>query len=93
MLQILRLIRGLLTFGAGLVGLGMAVWLYLEDSSPAWEIRVLTSASLGIVVSVVILFLAIKLHELEQWLRRPRVRARHRAGVVDFGPNELPSLR
>lgn len=93
MLQLLRLIRGFLTFASGFVGLGVAVFLYLNDLDPSWEMRVLTSAALGLVTSVVVMFFAIKIHDVELFLGRIRPRARHRAGVVDWGGGELPSLR
>ncbi len=93
MTQFLRLLRGFLTYASGFAGLALATFLYCSDRDPSWEMRVLTSASLGVAGTVAMLFMAIKVHELEQLLSRPRARARHRAGVIDWGGAELPSLR
>jgi hypothetical protein len=78
---------------AGLTGIGMATFLYYNDLDPTWEMRVLTSACLGLVCTVVVLFAAIKVHELEQYVGRPRKKVKQIMGVHDWGPTELPSLR
>lgn len=93
MLLFLRTLRGLLTLAAVFVGPGMAWFLYTSELDPNWQARVLSSGLLGLVSSALVMFLAIKTHELEQALRRPRSRPRHRSGIVDWGSKELPSLR
>lgn len=85
--------RRLLTIAAAVAGVAVGYFLYTNDADPNWQIRLLTSSCLGLACSVVVLFFATKVHELEMRVRRPRGRVRGPVGVREWGPNELPSLR
>lgn len=93
LLLLLGMFRRLLTIAAAVSGVAVGYFLYTNDADPNWQIRLLTSSCLGLACSVVVLFFATKVHELEVHLRRPRSRGRGMVGVREWGPNELPSLR
>ncbi len=93
LLLLLGMFRRLLTIAAAVSGVAVGYFLYTNDADPNWQIRLLTSSCLGLACSVVVLFFATKVHELEVHLRRPGRGDAGMAGVREWGPNELPSLR
>lgn len=71
-LNILAVFRHILTVSAAAFGLLVGVWLYFNGLETMWQLRLFTAVCLGIACSMVLLYGATKLQELEQDMRRPR---------------------